>query len=168
MKLKSPFVPGAIVPFKSSCNSSLDYYVDRKVVLKAKITGYEDEAQTKPVGVMVPQVVEEKTDIKKLVSADAKNVGVANILARVLRTGDMSLLQARDAQYVDTTKLPSSIADVQAKALALESIYANIPGELKKDMSLETFVKTMTDERLKSYYEGQAKQKEASEKKEGE
>lgn len=150
----NPFVKGdfKVKVFKPS--QQVDYYIDREIVLKTVITGYEDEECTKPIGSMIPEVVENKKDIKILVNSHAEEVGVVNILNRIIKTGDMSLLKAREAQYIDTTELPQSLGEVQAKAIALESIYANIPEDLKKDMSLDQFVKTMTDERIKSYYEG--------------
>lgn len=160
----NPFVKGDFKVKVVKPSQKVDYYIDREIVLKTVITGYEDKECTKPIGSMVPVVVENKKDIKILVNSHADEVGVVNILNRIIKTGDMSLLQAREAQYIDTTQLPQSLGEVQAKAIALESIYANIPEDLKKDMSLDQFVKTMTDERVKAYYDGL---KNVEEKKEG-
>ena len=152
----SPFVVGSYKKVPLPKRAPTNDYVSKKIVLKTVITGYQDDDKQTPIGVMVPTVVEEKTNIKELINSHANEVGVANVIRRILATGDMSLLEQNKAQYIDTTTLPKSISDVQAKALALESIYANIPAELKKDMTLSEFVKTMTDDRIVEYYKAKA------------
>ena len=165
--MPSIFEPGCFTAPKFPYVKTEKCYVARKIVMKTIITGYEDKECTKPIGSMVPSVVEEKIPIKQLVQSHANEVGVANIIRRILQTGDMSLLNQREAQYVDTTKLPKSIGQVQEKAIALESIYASIPADLKKDMTLEQFVTTMTNEKIKAYYDKQLKVVTANKKEEG-
>lgn len=143
-----------------------EYYQSVEIVLKGEFTGeYEDEAKTKPVCLMVPTVVIEKTNIKDLIQKHADEVGVVNIIRRIARTGDLSLLNQNNPIDGDLTALPQSIAEVQATALRAELLYSSLPESMKKDMSLEQFMKVMDDDRITDYYqktfeEYKAKQKE--------
>lgn len=146
-----------------------EYYEDIEIVLKGEFTGeYEDEEKTKPVCVMTPTLVKEKTNIKDLVMKHADEVGVVNIIRRIARTGDMSLLNQNNPIDGDLTSLPKSIAEVQATALRAELLYSQLPESMRKEMSLDEFCKTMTDDKIKDYYQKAFEEYKASQAKEGE
>lgn len=127
-------------------------YIARKIVKKAKITGYEDEAKTQPIGVMIPTVVIERTPIKELVNSHKDEVGVVNIIKRIAKTGDMSLLEQNKPIYGDLSKLPQSDAEIKAKALELENIYKSLPADMTKGLTISEFVKTFGSKELIDYY----------------
>lgn len=131
-----------------------EFYEDVSIVLKGQFTGeYEDEEKTKPICVMVPEVVVEKTNIQDLIQKNADQVGVVNIIRRIARTGDLSLLQQNTPIDGDLTELPKSIAEVQATALRAELLYSQLPANMRKEMSLDEFCKTMNDEKIKDYFQ---------------
>ena len=75
-------------------------------------------------------------------------VGILNILKKVARTGDMSLLnQCKTGQGVDLTDMPEDF--LQAKALYDEALaaYDQLPDKIKAGMTAEEFV-NVTAEKL--------------------
>lgn len=99
-----------------------------------------------PVGSLKLKVVNETVDIKEYINSFAGEVGVANVLRKFAKTGDMSLFaQNQVIENVDATKLPEQSA---------EELFKSLPEDLRKDMTYEQFVKTLTGEQLKAYIDG--------------
>lgn len=127
--------------------------IDRKIVMKTVITGYEDGDRDKPIGSMIPSVVEEKTSMRDLLDKDKDQCGVVNIIRRISKTGDLSLLKQRVGYEGDFSELPQSIAEVQAKALSAEILYSQLPDDMKKGLSLKEFTSVMDDAAIASYFQ---------------
>lgn len=167
-KVLSPFV-GREDKFSFPLQPEATYYTDWEIVLKTVITGYENDDPEKPIGSMVPTIVEHKTDIQSLIDKDADQVGVVNIIRRIAQTGDLSLLQQGNPIDGDLTELPQSIAEVQAKALSAELLYAQLPEDMKKGLTMEQFVSRMDDDSIRGYFQSLVdKAKQSESVKEGE
>lgn len=97
------------------------------------------------------------TDIVSLddyINSFRDDVGVINILKKVSRTGDLSLLKQCDPGYVDMTNMPEDF--IQAKAMYDQAIasYNMLPVEIRGNMPFEEFIKLSADDlnaRVESY-----------------
>lgn len=102
------------------------------------------------VGTLKLKVVNEEVDIREYVNSFADECGVENVLKKFARTGDASLFaQHQVIENVDATKIPDGNA---------EELFNSLPDDLKKNMSYEEFVKTLTGEQLKAYIDGMVAQ----------
>lgn len=99
-----------------------------------------------PVGSITLKVVETKVDIQEYINSFADDCGVENVLRKFARTGDASLFAVHQPiENVDATKMPEKSA---------EELFADLPADLRKDMTFEQFVKSLTQEQLQAYIDG--------------
>lgn len=73
---------------------------------------------------------------------------IENIL-KAAAMGDLSLLQQREATYIDTTSLPKSLREAQDLVIRMKYEFNNMPSEVKElfNNSPEMYINTMgTDE----------------------
>lgn len=137
----NPFI--AVKPSKGGIETGETYYIDRKVYLKFVETGRDDKG--KAIGSVMPVVHEEKIDIDELVNSHKNEVGVKNLIRMFSRTGDLSLFNQRTAlPEGDYSNLPDK---------SVEEIFKDIPKELRGDLSVEQFLRSMTTDQFKKFAE---------------
>ena len=141
---------GVQVPYVSPGVKEFDkYYVDYNVKqIPVPVAEGSDDY------VLVMKVVEDKKDIKEIIQSQAGDVGLEAMLAKYERTGDPSVLpgpvEAGDG-IVDFTQLPQDDAEYFEYIHGLAAAYEKLPIELRKDMSMEDFIKNITDKQVNDY-----------------
>ena len=105
--------------------------------------------------------VVEITDVVKredYINQFADDVGILNILKKVAKTGDTSLLkQAEPGFGVDLTNMPDNWVDAAALKEKAMASYNKLPEALRKDMSVEDFMALSMDavgEKIDAYIAG--------------
>lgn len=114
----------------------------------------------------------ERVPIKEYINQFASKVGILNELKGVVSRQQMDeYISSHQAQpgFADLTKLPDSGFEISKLAEQVDKAWDSIPGELKGSLTKEEFMKTLTSDKLKSYFQNEvSKSKETVEKKEGE
>lgn len=126
-------------------------YIDRKVYLQYVETGIDENG--KSIGSIQPVVKETKKDIDKLINSHANEVGLKNLIALYLRTGDDSIFNQKTSLnsvagskgFVDVTELPGKSAS---------EIFSDIPAALKGNKDMEEFLKTLTKDQFEKFITG--------------
>ena len=99
--------------------------------------------------VIETKFVEQKRDIEKFINAQAGEVGVYNLLDRIAKTGDESLLPKafddKSGAILDYTKFPEDLADAYDQGNKAAYAYSTLPEELKKGRSFDEFAANVTD-----------------------
>lgn len=139
-----------------------EYYIDRELVEVPKpVEGSVDDY------ILVPKLKESKRSIREVINSQADDVGLDNMIRKYELTGDPSVLPsgiAASDEVLDLTKLPQDNAEYMAYIHNLSAAYEALPIELRKDMSMEEFIKNITPEQVNAYLDS-VKPKE--EKKDG-
>lgn len=117
------------------------YYITKEVKKVVKKVGEGEEDF-----VVVDKIIEHKDLIKGVIDSHASEVGVYNLIERVIRTGDASLLDAAGVKtdvdgVIDITKAPTEMADVLHFAELMNNAYNSLPEEVKKGRTLQEFAK---------------------------
>lgn len=151
------------VPHEATASGPFDeYYIDRELIEVPKpVEGSEDDY------VLVPKVKESKRSIREVINSQADDVGLDNMIRKYELTGDPSVLPtavAASDEVLDLTKLPQDNAEYMAYIHNLNAAYEALPIELRKDMTIEEFLRNVTPEQVNAYLES-VKPKE--EKKDG-
>lgn len=137
--------------------------VSYNVVQKVKKTGEGDEDFI----ILMKSVEVSRINRQEFLNEQAKDHSIYSIIDKVIKTGDISLLhQGQEGVYGDGSLIMQDRADiVNVSAQVREQAMKNIPSELIGNLSLEEFVKTITDEAIKKYYDSknQTEKKEVSE-----
>lgn len=138
---------------RPSCDGQKDFqteYIDRvpKQVVRKTGEGEDDY-------VLVDKIVEQRQNIDALIQAQVGEVGVYNLLDRVAKTGDDTLLPKphddSKGAIVDYTGYPSDLLEAQKMADAGANAFLSLPDDLKKGRSLEEFAKGITDEEAQAF-----------------
>lgn len=143
--MSSPFVQTKGLDFKKS-KCADKYIIQRKIVMTGKLLKAGDEESVS----LVPKVKEDKILTQELIDSYKDDVGVYNILEKVRRTGDMSLLGHRGRNtYVDVSELPDNLHDLvklgeQAKGVEL-------PKELVGNKTLEEFLNSVSLDEIQAF-----------------
>lgn len=74
-----------------------------------------------------------KTNIYEKIQAEAENAKIENVIAKVLQTGDTSLLEARKGEFIDLTEMPANIFEAQLKIKEAEKAFMELPVEVRKE-----------------------------------
>lgn len=138
-------------------------YIDRKVVPIAVKTGPNDEDY-----VIHYKVIDKKRPIKESVNAEKDTVGVYNVLKQLCRENGQEAVDEfikngpkfddiNKAPVQDITDMPTNLMEAFDKQQEINAIYAQLPKELKKDMSVNEFFKNVKPEDIKKFYEERAK-----------
>lgn len=125
---------------------SVGEYIDYEVTQKVKKTGDGEEDYE-----VYDDIKEIKTNIKKFVNSYAKDVGVENILKRIAQTGDVSLLNQKEAIFMDTTIIPDDPGEAFQKAEAVKAAYEKIDKDLTSGKTIDEFVKGLNEQTLDDY-----------------
>lgn len=94
-----------------------------------------------------------RVNIDKHINSFASEVDVKNILAKVAKTGDTSLLNQTPIKDYDTTMIPENYheaAKMMDKQKSIDAFNA-LPKELRGDDDMETFIKNLSKEKIESY-----------------
>lgn len=163
-KLKSPFIPGfweVVIPEKVWDQDYITYELKDYVVKSGE--GDEDF-------VVKTKVIEHRDNIAEVIAKDADSVGVANLIERVLRTGDESLLPpplGNEGRLDDGTLAPDNLLDAVNMAEEAYKTYESLPEELRKGRDLEQFANSFTAQEFIDFLTAQQKKVEPQEKKDG-
>lgn len=107
------------------------YYINRKVVQVVKKTG---EGETDFI--LEDKVIDEKILIDEVIQADADSCGVYNIINKVLKTGDESILNIDNSgQFADISAYPDNIHDAYKVLNDAVNAYEN-RGDILQDKSM--------------------------------
>lgn len=105
--------------------------------------------------VLVTKHVEKKRNIDALINSQEKEVGIYNLLDRVAKTGDETLLPKphddKNGVLTDLTGYPKDLMEAHQVANAGADAYSKLPKELTKGRSLEEFAKTINDEEATAF-----------------
>lgn len=85
-----------------------------------------------------------ETCVYEMIQQDAESCKIENILHAVAM-GDLSVLQQRDAMYVDATTMPKSLREAQDLVIRMRDEFYNMPLEVRKEFgnSPEAYVSEM-------------------------
>lgn len=119
-------------------------------------------------------IVEKRLEVYKTYNRDkfiqdqSDDVGILNVLKRVALSGQ-DLTQenpyAAKPGYFDMTEVPEDLAGVNDLVVKAKEIWNGLPEDLKGNMDYETFVKTMTTQKVYDALKAQADAKAAEGKK---
>lgn len=164
-KLKSPFIAGFWQhDIEAQGNWDEDYitYELKDTVVK---TGEGEEDF-----VIQTKIIEHRDNIAEVIAKDADSVGVANLIQRVLRTGDESLMPpplGTDGRLDDGTRCPDNLLDAVNMAEDAYKVYESLPEEIRKGRDLEQFANSFTAQEFIDFLTAQQKKVDPQEKKDG-
>lgn len=135
-----------------------EFYIDREIVDTVQpVKGGSDEDF-----IIVQKVKETKRSIKEVIESQSKEVGLQNLLTKFALNGqDPNLGVKVTDQVLDLTIMPQDSADYFAYIHNIYEAYQNIPVELRKDMSIEEFVKNVKDKDVDAYIASLTKKEDA-------
>lgn len=73
-----------------------------------------------------------KTNVYAKIQAEAEATKIENILAKVIQTGDTTILQKAQGQFADLTEMPKDIFEAQLKIKEAEATFNELPLEIRK------------------------------------
>lgn len=97
------------------------------------------------------KVIEHETDIKEFVNSFKDEVGVRNILKKVAKTGDPTLLQQGEAMYADLSAIPELPQDKLKAGAKVAEEFSKIDPALRGNQSVDGFIKNLSQEQLDKY-----------------
>ena len=112
-------------------------------------------------------VVDQKIPIDEEINSYQDKVGLKNILKGIVTEKQMNDLISKTkstGQFIDATKFPDSLLEVEKLAGNLDNIWESIPKDLKGDLTKEEFIKTLTSKKLESYIQKEVEKREAADK----
>lgn len=93
----------------------------------------------------------EEVDINKHIHSFKDEVGVRNIMKRIALTGDASLLEQAQVGVGDLSTIPDLPQEKIAAYKSVEEAYLKIDPALRGSMTMEDFIKGLSEEKIKSY-----------------
>lgn len=138
------------------CKEKYYYSYEIKTTYKKVGEGEEDF-------VPVKKKVIHKEDVNALINSQAKDVGVYNLIERVIKTGDPTLIKAarvdENSQLLDITRAPQDLAEGLSIKQKQEAAFASLPESLKKGRTLQQFVEGITAEEFNAWIQSMAPKK---------
>lgn len=116
-------------------------------------------------------VEKERVPIREYVGSFESQVGLKNLLKGIVSNKQMDDLISRTGSTgpdVDLTSIPSDSFEIEQMISNIDRVWESIPAELRGDLTKEEFLKSMTQDKLKKYIDGEIKKLTPDEKKEGE
>lgn len=80
----------------------------------------------------------------------AEDVGILNVLKKVVKTGDVGLINQCEPGYFDLTNMPEDFLEARKMYDAAMSAYDKLPDDLKNGLSAEQFANLTSDNLQKS------------------
>lgn len=143
---------GEQIDYISPGQDNFDKYYIKRVVKYVPVPLFEGSDDY----VLDMKVIEDKVDIVETINSQANDVGLKAMLERFEKTGDPSCLpspvNATD-DILDLTKLPQDNAEYFEYIHGLADKYKSLPVELRQDMTLDEFVKKITDKQVNDWLE---------------
>lgn len=101
------------------------------------------------------KVESSRVNRQDFIQSFADDVGILNILQKVAKTGDVSLLNQVEIGKtdVDLSKMPSSIGAAHLMAKNSDKIYSKVPKDLKVNKTKEDFVNSVDNDFINKYLE---------------
>lgn len=93
---------------------------------------------------------EVKTNIEEFINSFKDQVGVDAVLKRAA-SGDLSLLNEKEAIYADLTGIPTDAEEAFKKQQATEELFNKIDKELTNGQTMQEFIESLTEEKIKEY-----------------
>lgn len=96
-------------------------------------------------------------DRQDYINSFADDVGILNILKKVVRSGDTALLKQCEPGYIDMTNMPGDFLEAKAMYDSAMNAYEQLPEEIKQGMTAQEFAKITAenlDKSLKQYVDG--------------
>lgn len=115
-------------------------------------------------------VEKERVPIREYVGSFESQVGLKNLLKGIVSKKQMEDLISKTSSTgpdVDLTRIPSDSYEIEQMISNIDRVWDSIPKELRGDLTKEEFLKSMTQEKLKKYIDGEIKKLTPEEKKEG-
>lgn len=139
-------------------------YIDRVVVPYIEKVGPNDTDF-----IVRHRVIDKKKPIKEVVNAEKDQVGVYNVLRQLAREHGQEAVNdyikngpkfddINAAPVMDISDMPTTLAEAFDKQKELDAIYAELPKDLKKGMSVSEFFKKVKPEDIQKYYSDKAKE----------
>ena len=85
----------------------------------------------------------ERFDINKRIHEEAKGTDLKSLIQQVLRTGDETLLNQKQGNFVDITGYPSNTMDAMNNLVRGQDILGSLPEDMK-NMKLEDLINIKT------------------------
>jgi len=149
-----PYISPAVEKFDK-------YYIDYNIKFVPKLLEGTDDDY-----ILEMKVIESVRDIVEVINSQADDVGLKAMLERFEKTGDPSVLpsgvNATD-QILDLTQIPQDGAEYFEYIHGLVDKFKSLPEDLRKDMTLDEFVKNVSQQQVDAYLES----KKPVDKKEG-
>lgn len=147
--ISSPFCSCCAVPVVHFTETDFIHYMEVEEVGD----GYDPK---KPSEFLIEKKVEEyeRIPIDDFINSFASKVGLKNELKGIITKSQMDdFIETHKAKkgFVDLTKLPDTELGMKQLSDKLDSIWADIPSELKDGLTKDEFIKTMTADKLKAY-----------------
>ena len=151
-QIKSPFI-GRLNNVKGQKDFATHYITTKVKKVVKPIAENSDEFVVKTV------LIEEKTNIKELINSQASEVGVYNILDRVAKTGDTTIIDELKAptgeQILDVSNMPLDMASAQNYAKQLLNVYNALPESIRAGRSFAQFCESYTQAEYDSWVASQ-------------
>lgn len=165
LKLNTGFGPLANPP-KATIT---DYSKDKDIVEYAEEEYVEKTGEGDKDFVVKTRVVESsRVNRQEYVNSFSDEVGIHNILKKVLATGDETLLKQRpDGAFIDATQFQTSRADLVNSVEKGVKAFDNLPVDIKKKMSMEDFVNNFGQKEFDAFIQAKVDAILAAKKKEG-
>lgn len=128
--------------------------VETKIVSEAIVKG--DGSDKTNYVIKRSQIEASRISRQDYIDSFADEVGVINVLRKVAKTGDTSLVNQIGEVPVgnqDLTNMPTTPGGAYLYAKSLEDQYHNLTPELKGNMTLEEFMNKATNQYIDSYIE---------------
>lgn len=148
--VESPFRPNG-----QPCPALTDfdkYYIDNEVHDVVKKTGDGEEDF-----IVIKKLVLKKRDIKEVINASASEVGVENMINRLARSGESLPNVVVGEDVIDTTRMPSNLAEAIQFGEEARKKFEALPKELVNGRSYEEFIKTCSASEVLAYYQEKEK-----------
>lgn len=87
------------------------------------------------------------TNLEEQMQAALPDTLIYNVIDKIQRSGDMSLLGENIGGFIDVTDMPKNLLEAQAVRLQTEHLFASLPAEerSKYNNDVFTFVKSVND-----------------------
>lgn len=105
--------------------------------------------------------VAHETNINEHIESFASEVGVRNIMAKIAMTKDLSLAEQVPAEYADLSVIPDTPQEKLAAMKTAEEAYSAIDPELRGNLSMEDFIKSLDEQKISKYIDAKIAAAEA-------
>lgn len=84
-----------------------------------------------------------ETNIQDNINSHEEGSLLKNILKRYAETGDISIIQQMNSNYIDTVDMPNNLGDMLNAKNKAEAIYASLDPKIKETLSYDDFINNL-------------------------